>query len=483
MDTWSRLSIPQLQQLMQRGELTSVALVEHFIARIERWDGGSNGLNAVRLVNSQALQQAAALDEERRLTGPRSALHGVPVLVKDNYATVGMPTTAGSILLANHQPSYDAAAVARLKAAGAVILGKTNMHEFAYGITTVGSAFGQTRNPYDPTRNPGGSSGGTGAAIGADFAVFGMGSDTCGSIRIPAAHNNLVGLRGTQGLSSRFGIVPLSHTQDIGGPLARSVEDLAIALDATVGVDVKDEQTRAAAGQHPASYFEALQTLNGLRVGVLSDWLVVDEEDQPVADVLLQALNVMQDKAGWQIKSITSAELNQSLARDFDGHYVLIADFAQDINAYLAEHTDIAPRNLKALLDSGQVHPQVVPSLRASLSLQDAQPQAYQTELSQRKVVAAAMMQLLEQHQLDVLAYPTIRQVAVKLGEVQPGTNCRLAANSGLPAMSIPAGFAGRMPVGLELLAPAWQEQLLLNAALTMQTHHPQRRSPELSAR
>ena len=151
-----------------------------------------------------------------------------------------MPTSAGSIALASFHPARDAFQVQRLKAAGAVILGKTNMHELAAGIVTVGSRFGQTRNPYDLDRNPGGSSGGTGAAVAANFAAGGMGSDTCGSIRIPASHNNLVGLRGTQGLSSRTGIVPLSSTQDIGGPIARTMADLAIMLDATVGADPAD---------------------------------------------------------------------------------------------------------------------------------------------------------------------------------------------------------------------------------------------------
>ena len=216
------------------------------------------------------------LDDERKQHPSDSLLHGIPVLVKDNYETRGMSTTAGSKLFENHAPDRDAFLVQRLKQAGALILGKTNMHEFAYGITTVGSGFGATRNPYDPSRNPGGSSGGTGAAIAANFAAVGMGSDTCGSIRIPAAHNNLVGLRGTQGLSSRAGIVPLSHSQDIGGPLARSVQDLAIVLDATVGEDPQDSQTASSRGNVPASYLAALQMRKDVRIGLLTDWLVVE---------------------------------------------------------------------------------------------------------------------------------------------------------------------------------------------------------------
>ena len=201
----------------------------------------------------------------------RGPLHGVPVVVKDNYDTADMPTSAGTIGLATSIPPDDAFQVRRLREAGAIILGKTNMHELARGITTVSSITGQTRNPYDPTRNPGGSSGGTGAAVAASFAAVGMGSDTCGSIRIPSAHHALVGLRGTRGLASGDGIIPLSTTQDIGGPLARSVRDLAITLDATVGVDPADETTRRSEGRIPASYTDALdpQGLQGARVALL----------------------------------------------------------------------------------------------------------------------------------------------------------------------------------------------------------------------
>ena len=172
------------------------------------------------------------------------------MLVKDNYDTADMPTSGGSLGLATLQPAADAFQVKKLRDAGAVILGKTTMHELAAGITTISSLTDQTRNPYDLMRVPGGSSGGTGAAIGASFAAAGMGSDTCGSIRIPAANQNLVGLRGTHGLSSRTGVMPLSSTQDIAGPLARTVTDLAIMLDATVGPDPTDPITAEGAGAH-----------------------------------------------------------------------------------------------------------------------------------------------------------------------------------------------------------------------------------------
>ena len=284
-------SIAQIQLALTEGSLTSRELVEMYLSRIEAYDQNGPALNAISCVSETALAQAEQLDQERSTSGPRGPFHGIPVLVKDNYETSDMQTAAGSILLKDWIPPGDAFQVERLREAGAIILAKANMHEFAYGITTVGSLFGETRNPYALDRNPGGSSGGTGAAIAANFSVVGWGSDTCGSIRIPAFHNNLVGLRGTQGLSSRVGIVPLSHIQDIGGPLARSVTDLALALDVTVGYDPEDLQTALSSGHIPQRYADCLNPngLRGTRIGVLGDLLSVEEEDAEVASLIRQA--------------------------------------------------------------------------------------------------------------------------------------------------------------------------------------------------
>ena len=281
-------SIGELQAAMDAGTATSEQLVEMYLARIEAYDEQGPALNTIIALNPAAADTARGLDAERLATGARGPLHGVPILIKDNYDMSGLPTTNGSIAMAGLMPPDDAFQVRRLREAGVVILGKTNMHEFARGITTVSSIGGQTLNPYDTSRNPGGSSGGTGAAVAASFAAAGMGSDTCGSIRIPSAHNNLVGLRGTSGLSSRDGVVPLSHTQDIAGPLVRNVTDLALLLDATVGSDPSDPVTAAADGNIPNSYTASLDadTLRGARLGVLTMLVRQDPEDEPVARVI-----------------------------------------------------------------------------------------------------------------------------------------------------------------------------------------------------
>jgi amidase len=203
-------TIPKLQAALATGLVTSRDLVTMYFARIAAYDQKGPALNAISVTSPRALAEADTLDAERRAGNLRGPLHGIPIVVKDNYETIGMQTADGSSALAGWIPEDDAYLVKKLRAAGAIIIAKTNMHEFAYGILTVGSLFGATRNPYALDRNPGGSSGGTGAAVAANFASIGMGSDTCGSIRIPAFHNSLVGIRGTQGLASRTGIIPLS---------------------------------------------------------------------------------------------------------------------------------------------------------------------------------------------------------------------------------------------------------------------------------
>ena len=470
--------IDTLQDAMASGALTSVRLVQFYLQRIEQYNHQGIGLNAVQYLNADVLADAQRLDAERAATGPRSALHGIPVLVKDNYETAGMPTSAGSILFAGFSPDRDAEQVSRLKAAGAVILGKTTMHEFAYGITNQGSRYGSAKNPYVPTRNPGGSSGGTGAAIAANFAAVGMGSDTCGSIRIPAAQNNLVGLRGTMGLSSRTGIVPLSSTQDIGGPLARSVKDLCHVLDATVGFDPADPQTAEGVGKLPDSFYSHLAPMHNARVAVLVDWMQQDADDQPVAAVVRAGLTQMVEQAGWQIQDLNAPDLVDALQQPLNGHFVLIHDFKHDINAYLQANPELGYANVDALLADGRAHPSIISSLEASASMGDSTWGTYWYERGRRDVIRRQLLSMLSKYNVDALVYPTIRRIAAPIGEEQMGTNCRLSSNSGLPAISVPVGFAQGVPVGLEILAESWSEQKLLNMALSVEQTLAMRRLP-----
>src|SRR5262245_54908716 len=233
-------SIRELQRAMTDGKTSSAQLVQFYLNRIAAYDQAGPRVNAVLHINPNAAADAQMLDEERKRRRLRGPLHGIPVLLKDNFDTRDMPTTGGALALAGIVPKNDAFQVRKLREAGAVILGKVNLHELALGLTTVSSLGGQTLNPYDLTRAPGGSSGGSAVVATANFAAFTLGTDTSGSIRIPSSHNNVVGLRPSLGLSSRTGIIPFGHTQDTGGPIARTVEDIAILLDATVGFDPAD---------------------------------------------------------------------------------------------------------------------------------------------------------------------------------------------------------------------------------------------------
>lgn len=476
--------IDELQVAMGTGRLTARALTEFYLARIGRYDQAGPALNTMAFVNPEALDLADRLDAERVVSGPRGPLHGIPVVVKDNFETRGMPTTVGSVLLHGFAPDHDAHQVARLMEAGAIILGKTNMHEFAYGITSEGSAFGAVKNPYDPRRNPGGSSGGTGAAVAANFAAAGMGSDTCGSIRIPAAHNNLVGLRGTQGLSSRRGIVPLSLTQDVAGPLARSVTDLALLLDATVGFDPEDPQTARSIGHVPESYLDSLSpgALRDRRIGVLEDLLLQDPEDREVVAVFGRATAKLAALGAEPVR-VRIPDLDKVLNVEETGFFVLAHDFKTDINAYLAAHPDAPVKSLTEILASGRYHPVIDPVLRLSEAMNEGSEAVYRAALAQRQVIRDALLELMAAQRLDALAYPTIRRKASPLREPQEGSNCQLAAKSGLPAISLPAGFTeDGLPVGLELLGRPWSEPALLAMAYALEqaTHH--RRPPPLLA-
>jgi amidase len=471
-------SIAELQQAMTSGAVTSHQLVVEYLARIDAYDRGGPTLNAMIVVNPKALETADALDKERAAKGARGPLHGIPIVVKDNFETADMPTTGGTIALAGFEPKEDAFQVRKLRAAGVVIVGKTNLHELAAGITSVSSMGGQTRNPYDPARNPGGSSGGTGVAVAASFAAAGMGSDTCGSIRIPSGHNNLVGLRGTLGLSSRRGIIPLSHTQDIGGPLARTVEDLAVMLDATVGPDEEDSTTRGSDAHIPRSYRSALDTsaLKGLRVGALKNLFGAAPEDNEVGAIDRKALDALK-AAGAEVEEVTIPGLDDLLR----GSSVINSEFKFDLMEYLARFPGAPVHSLGEIIERGEYDKALENTFKLRNRPETKETEGYRRARVKRGAVRDLVLATMEELKLDVFAYPPISRKAAIIGEPQTGaTNCQLSAASGLPAISMPAGFTDDgVPVGIELLGRAWTETKLLSIAYSYeQATHPRRPPP-----
>jgi Asp-tRNA(Asn)/Glu-tRNA(Gln) amidotransferase A subunit family amidase len=452
-------SIPQLQAALASGALTSRQLVLAYLARIAAYDQIGPSLNSIVTLNPAALAQADALDKERASKGPRGPLHGIPVLVKDNFDTLDMPTSGGALALATLQPSQDAYQVDKLRSAGAIILGKTAMHELAAGTTTISSLTGQSRNPYDLLRSPGGSSGGTGAAIAASFAAAGMGSDTCGSIRIPAAYQNLFGLRTTRGLASRMGVIPLSDTQDVAGPLARSVADLAIMLDATVGSDKRDAITAGADAHVPKSYADALQpgSLKGARIGVLRSLFTIVPDDGDGKLVYDQAITAMRN-AGAEVIEVAIPGLDEMLTESGSMY-----EFVEDLRRYLAAHPGAPVASLEEIVKAGLHHDQLDKRLRDPLAGPDRSSPGYQVLLAKRTVARAATDALLTKERLDALLYPTALGRPPVIGAENIYSNCRLSVVTGLPALAIPAGFTPRgLPVGLELLGAAFAEPRLL---------------------
>jgi len=478
-------TIAEQQKAMADGHVTSKALVQAYLARIEAFDRRGPRLNALITLNPKALSEAEALDRERAAKGPRGPLHGIPVIVKDNYSTSDMQTTAGTIALLGFVPSSDAFQVRKLREAGAVILGKANLHELASGITTTGSAFGQTLNPYDPSRNPGGSSGGTAAAVAASLAAAGMGSDTCGSIRIPASFNSLVGLRPTKGLSSIAGIVPLSSTQDVGGPLARSVSDLAAMLDATIGEDPSDPATHLAEGQQRPKFLDALQAgaLNGTRIGILEPLFGDASDDQEVIRIVRASIEDLK-KQGAITVSVPMPDLMAAL----DGASVINAEFKEDLAAYLASNGNPPVHSLEEIVNGGLIHASLETVLKARVASKGRDSREYKLAMAKRTALQQIVLKLMEDQKLDALAYPTMKRRPARIGDPQAGGTCQLSASSGFPAISMPAGFtADGLPVGVELLGRAFDDAKLVSYAYAYEQaahkRHAPARTPALGGR
>jgi Asp-tRNA(Asn)/Glu-tRNA(Gln) amidotransferase A subunit family amidase len=471
-------SIEELQAAMTAGQTTSAQLVKFYFDRIAAYDQAGPRLNAVLYTNPRAVAEARALDDERKKRGPRGPMHGIPVLLKDNFETRDMPTTGGSLALSGAVPKGDAFQVKKLRQAGAIVLGKVNLHELALGLTTVSSLGGQTLDPYDLLRAPGGSSGGSGVAAAANFAAFTMGTDTSGSIRIPSSHNSIVGLRPTAGLSSRAGIIPFGHTQDTGGPMARTVADIALVLDATVGYDPADQVTASSNGKIPPTYRSSFNAdaLRGARIGVLTEFFGSAPEDQEVGSIVRGAIEDMKRKGAAAVDVVVPNLSAQLAASNL---------LFQELKFYLGDYLKIAPgafvTSVEELLASG-LH---TAQFQAFLENANAQPNDYlhsddyRNRLAARVSLAQAVLEVMDENRLDAIVYPTVRRIAPIVGSNQIGSNAGLSAQSGFPAITVPAGFTPKgFPVGIELLGRPFAEPMLIGLAYSYEQATRHRRPP-----
>lgn len=456
-------TIPELQAAMESGELTSLELVDFYLARIAAYDDAGPMLNAFIYVNPAAREQAAALDAERAASGPSGPLHGIPIVLKDNINTADMPTTAGSRGLEGFIPSEDAFQVRKLREAGAIIIGKANMEEFANGYRALSSLGGQTLSPYDLRRDPGGSSGGPAVAVTANFAMAGFGTDSCGSVRFPAVLNDLYGLRPTEGLTSRSGLIPLSTTLDTMAPMARSVVDLAIALDATAGVDPEDPTTEPV----DASYVAAVDAsgLTGRRIGVV-DFHLGSDLDVPMR----AALDDMRAN-GVEIVDVTlpgGADVGQ-----------IFYEFHAAFDEYLAAQPSAPIRSLQELVDLGVEDPQFQEMLRGELAVATPDFPGRLAALAGRPAFRDKVAALMDDLDLDAIFYPESPLPAPLIGHGASPFDCQSAGYGGLPAIAIPAGFTpDGLPVGFELMGRPFAEETLIAMAAGYEAHTNHRLLP-----
>jgi amidase len=483
-------TIEDLNAAFDAGTLTSERLVEMYLARIAAYDQAGPALNAVLTVSADAIVTARALDRERQERGPRSPLHGIPVALKDNVDTADMPTTAGSLLLAGSFPPDDAFIVQRLREAGAIILAKTNMSEFASGVT-MSSVGGMIRNPHDLARTPSGSSGGTGAAIAASFAQLGIGTDTGGSVRGPSTSNGIVGLKPTHGLMSRDGIVPLALSFDMAGPMARSVYDVAAMLSVMTGIDPADDATTKSRGRLVPDYTRFLDAdaLQGARIGIATQFLGRDAE---VDWVIRASLDAMRRNGA----TIVEVRFPQWLLDAKADWYTTIRwrEFGGQIQEYLATLGPEYPKTLADMIErslgmssptaeGGTPNPtrwSLFQQEEASGSVTDYEYVAMREH--GMPMVRSIIEGLLASESLDAIVYPTspTRPSLVDGGGGGGGVSATNLANlSGFPDLIVPAGFtSNRLPVGISFLGPAFSEPELLGLGYAFEQATEARRDP-----
>jgi amidase len=487
---FSEASIADLHDQLQRGDITSEELVDWYIDRIAAVDRSGPALNAIIEINPDARDIAAALDREWQSSGPRGPLHGIPVVLKANIDTADqMYTSAGSLALADHVPPEDAFIVKRLRNAGAVILGKANLSEWANyrssrsssGWSSVG---GQTRNPYDTARTPCGSSSGSGVAVAANLTVVAIGTETDGSVVCPAGINGIVGIKPTLGLVSRSGIIPIAHSQDTAGPMARSVRDAAILLTVMTGVDADDPATSDAEIHHDYSANLTADGLRGKRIGVLRSFYGAGSN--PNVEAIYEAnIAALRDQGAEIVDDIEIDTRGMSTA---EGE-VLSYEFKADLKQYFIDSS--APlESLADVIAFNEANADTVMPIFGQerfLAAEEKGPlteQAYLDALADSKRIARDGIDgAFEEHGLDAIIAVSngpAWMIDHANGDAFHIGSSSLAAISGYPNITVPAGFASDLPIGLSFIGKPWNEKQLIEIAYAFEQATGARRAPAL---
>jgi Asp-tRNA(Asn)/Glu-tRNA(Gln) amidotransferase A subunit family amidase len=479
-------TISDFHNALQNRELTVRDLVQMYIDRIDKYDQ-STKLNSIVLINLKALEIADSLDLEFLQTGKLRPLHGVPVIVKDNYDTKTLQTAGGSIAIKGSIPPDDAFQIKKLKEAGAIVLAKSNMAEWAFSnVVTESSIAGITRNPYDLSRVPAGSSGGTAAAVAANFGLVGLGTDTGNSIRGPSSHNCLVGIRSTMGLTSREGIIPLYLRNDIGGPICRTLEDAVKVFEVIAGYDPADPITELSKGKIPVNYTQYLmkESLQGVRLGVFRRYLNYESTDPEVRKITEKAISKLK-------------ELGAEIVDPFDilNYDELIKDiwrnvFQYDLNNYLAslgENTTY--KTLQEIYDSGLYLPSSKENIEYELQFEgnprDFDPPALDLYKTEKNITFRnALLSAMDEYKINAVIHPTWSNVPRKVGDMESpeGDNSQiLSPQTGMPSITVPMEFTENgLPTGLTFLGRLFSEPELIKYVYTYEQATNNRKPPKL---
>jgi amidase len=477
-------SIADIHSAMRNRTLTCRALVDRFLARISAYDKQGPAINAITTINPRAQHTADSLDRRFQREGLTGPLHCVPAIVKENFDTHDLPTTAGSLAMAGFIPPRDATQVERLRAAGSIVLAKSNMAELAFTpYETVSSILpGYTKNPYALDRVTAGSSGGTAAAVAASFGAVGLGTDTGNSIRGPSAHQALVGIRSTMGLTSRAGVIPLYLWHDIAGPMTRTVADAAAVLQVVAGEDPRDTVTMRARGRTIPRYADSLVRtgLRGARVGVLRQAFERQTTDTQVVRVFRAALDDMKKQGATIVEEVIIDSLDARSRMRSAG----CDPFRHDFEAYLAEHPTAPIRSLEQLVRSRQYHPSIQTRLDRAMAFTDpiaTAPGCLQWE-EFRVWLRSAVLAAMDSLRLDALVHPTWSNPPRLIGDLNTphGDNSQLfSPNTGFPAITVPMGYTrGVLPAGMTFFGRPWSEGTLIRLGYSYEQATKHRRPP-----